>query len=260
MVSADRTRFLQILMNLGSNALKYNRPFGSVRFEVSAPNGDHVRVSVQDTGIGIPFDKQPAIFQPFQRAGQETGPIEGTGIGLVITKRLASLMHGDVDFESTPGVGSRFWVTLPAHAAHSPSSRPLPVELGAATSLQREGHRLVLYVEDNPANALFMQDLLGNFESIDLLVAPNAEAGVEIAARRCPAVVIMDINLPGMSGLDALRELKTRRETRDIPVIALTAAASERDRQAGERAGFYRYLTKPVQVDELLSALEALIK
>ena len=141
----------------------------------------------------------------------------------------------------------------------SAAGRPLPLELDASTSLQRDGHRLVLYVEDNPANALFMQDLLGNFESIDLLVAPNAETGVEIAAHRRPAVVIMDINLPGMSGLDALRELKAKSETRDIPVIALTAAASDRDRQAGERAGFYRYLTKPIQVDELLAALEALI-
>jgi PAS domain S-box-containing protein len=259
MVSADRTRLVQIVMNLGSNAVKYNRAAGTVRFEVSVPDEHHVRISVQDTGIGIPADKQAVIFQPFQRAGQETGPIEGTGIGLVITKRLAKLMQGDVEFESTPGVGSRFWVTLPAHASSSDSSRPPPLGLSGDERLVRDGHRLVLYVEDNPANALFMQDLLSNFESIDLIVAPNAEAGVEIAARRHPAVVIMDINLPGMSGLDALRALKAKDETRSIPVIALTAAASERDRQAGERAGFYRYLTKPIQVDELIAALEALI-
>jgi CheY-like chemotaxis protein len=179
---------------------------------------------------------------------------------LVITKRLATLMHGDVEFESKPGAGSRFWVTLPVHAAPSPTSRSLRAALAAEERLVRDGHRLVLYVEDNPANAIFMQDLLSNFESIDLLVAPSAEIGVEIAARRHPAVVIMDINLPGMSGLDALRALRAKEETRDIPVIALTAAASERDRQAGERAGFYRYLTKPVQVDELIAALEALIE
>ncbi|HTV17325.1 MAG TPA: ATP-binding protein [Polyangiaceae bacterium] len=260
MVSADRTRFVQIVMNLGSNAVKYNRAFGMVRFDVSVPDAERVRISVQDTGIGIPLDKQATIFQPFQRAGQETGPIEGTGIGLVITKRLASLMHGDVEFESKPGVGSRFWVTLPTHTEHSPSSRTLPRGLDADDRLVREGHRLVLYVEDNPANALFMQDLLSTFDSIDLLVAPNAEAGVEIAERRRPAVVIMDINLPGMNGLDALRALRAKEQTRDIPVIALTAAASERDRQAGERAGFYRYLTKPIQVDELLAALETLIE
>jgi PAS domain S-box-containing protein len=259
LVSADRTRFLQILMNLGSNAVKYNRPSGSVRFEVSAPDPGSIRVTVQDSGIGIPRDKQPSIFQPFQRAGQETGPIEGTGIGLVITKRLAELMRGDVDFESEPGVGSRFWVTLPAHEARAPSSHPGALVLDSGERLVREGQRLVLYVEDNPANALFMKDLLENFESIDLLVAPTAEAGVEIALRRQPSVVIMDINLPGMSGLGALRALKAADETRHIPVIALTAAASERDRQQGERAGFYRYLTKPIKVDELLVALEALI-
>jgi PAS domain S-box-containing protein len=260
MVSADRTRFVQIVMNLGSNAVKYNRAFGTVRFDVSIPDAHRVRISVQDTGIGIPLDKQATIFQPFQRAGQETGPIEGTGIGLVITKRLATLMHGDVEFESEPGVGSRFWVTLPVHAAHSPSNRPPTAALDGEQRLVRDGHRLVLYVEDNPANALFMQDLLSSFESIDLLVAPNAEAGVELAGRRLPAAVIMDINLPGMSGLDALRALKTKEETRNIPVIALTAAASQRDREAGELAGFYRYLTKPIQVDELLAALEALIE
>ena len=260
MVSADRTRLVQIVMNLGANAVKYNRAFGTVRFEVSAPDAAHVRISVQDTGVGIPLDKQAAIFQPFQRAGQETGPIEGTGIGLVITKRLAALMHGDVNFESTPGVGSRFWVTLPVHLDSAPCSRALVPGLGDVGRLVRDGHRLVLYVEDNPANALFMQDLLGSFESIDLLVAPNAEAGVDIATRRRPAVVIMDINLPGMSGLDALRALKADEATRDIPVIALTAAASDRDREAGVRAGFYRYLTKPVQVDELIRALEALIQ
>jgi CheY-like chemotaxis protein len=239
--------------------VKYNRPFGTVRFEVSAPDATHVCVHVVDSGIGIPLDKQASIFQPFQRAGQETGPIEGTGIGLVITKRLAALMQGDVEFESKPGVGSRFWVTLPVHAVGSVANRSECLELSGTDRLVREGHRLVLYVEDNPANASFMEDLLSNFESIDLIVAPTAEAGVEIATRRRPEVVIMDINLPGMSGLGALRALKANEQTREIPVIALTAAASERDRQAGERAGFYRYLTKPIQVDVLLEALEALI-
>jgi CheY-like chemotaxis protein len=118
--------------------------------------------------------------------------------------------------------------------------------------------RLVLYVEDNPANVLFMQDLLGSFDNIELVTAPTAEFGVEIARARRPAVIVMDINLPGMSGLDALNALRTFPETREIPVIALTAAASARDRQRGEDAGFYRYLTKPVQVDEFEAALETL--
>jgi PAS domain S-box-containing protein len=260
LVSADRTRFIQIVMNLASNAVKYNRPRGTVTFEVSAPDAESVKILLQDTGIGIPLDKQASIFQPFQRAGQETGPIEGTGIGLVITKRLAQLMHGDIEFDSQPGVGSRFWVTLPAHAARAPSSQSDPLALTQADQLVRDGQRLVLYVEDNPANVLFMKDLLSNFDSIDLVVASTAEEGLLIALREQPAVIIMDINLPGMSGLDALRVLKASRETQHLPVIALTAAASERDRHLGERAGFYRYLTKPIKVDELITALEALIE
>jgi PAS domain S-box-containing protein len=259
LVSADRTRFIQIVMNLASNAVKYNRPLGTVTFEVTTPDPEHVQILLQDTGIGIPLDKQASIFQPFQRAGQETGPIEGTGIGLVITKRLTQLMHGDVEFHSEPGVGSKFWVTLPVHAAQATSSDCIPLDLANGDELVRSGRRLVLYVEDNPANVLFMQDLLSDFDSIDLVVASSAEAGLRIALEKQPAIIIMDINLPGMNGFDALRALKASRETQHLPVIALTAAASERDRQLGERAGFYRYLTKPIKVDELLKALEALI-
>ena len=121
------------------------------------------------------------------------------------------------------------------------------------------GRRLVLYVEDNPANVTFMRDLVSTFENIELLTAPTAEMGVELARERRPEVIIMDINLPGMSGLDALHALRAASETREIPVIALTAAASERDKQRGKQAGFYRYLTKPVNVDEFVSALEGLL-
>lgn len=260
MVSADRTRFVQILMNFGSNAIKYNREKGNVSFAVSTPSAGVVRIAVRDTGMGIPADKQDKLFQPFQRAGQETGPIEGTGIGLVITKKLALLMRGDVGFESASGDGSTFWVDLPVHesGAHV-TPAVLPVERGSESRLAPEGRRVVLYVEDNPANVAFMKDLLGSFEGLDLLTAPTAEMGVEIARVRRPEVVIMDINLPGMSGVAALRILRADEDTKAIPVIALTAAASERDKQRGIQEGFYRYLTKPVKVDELLSALESLL-
>ena len=119
--------------------------------------------------------------------------------------------------------------------------------------------RRVLYVEDNPANVLLMQDLMSAFESIELVAASTAETGIELAIHRRPHLIIMDINLPGMSGLDALRALRARAETQDIPVIALSAAASTRDRERGERAGFHRYLTKPVRVDELLPVLEEVL-
>jgi CheY-like chemotaxis protein len=259
MVSVDRTRFAQILMNFGSNAIKYNRPSGKVTFTVSIPRADQLRVTVRDTGMGIPAEKQDKLFQPFQRAGQETGPIEGTGIGLVITKRLAELMHGGVGFRSVSGEGSEFWVDVPVHELRPRSSAPAAARPRPSERLVGEGRRLVLYVEDNPANVTFMKDLVGTFDHIDLLTAPTAEMGVELARGRQPEVIIMDINLPGMSGLDALHALRGFPETREIPVIALTAAASDRDKQRGRRAGFYRYITKPVRVDELLDALESLL-
>jgi PAS domain S-box-containing protein len=259
-VLADRTRFTQILMNFGSNAIKYNRPHGKARFVASRLDGSRIRVTVEDTGIGIPKDKQDKLFQPFQRAGQETGPIEGTGIGLVITRRLAALMDGDVGFRSTPGEGSAFWIDVPAMALHA-LPRVDAVLLSAATSPRpRTGvTRRVLYVEDNPANVTFMRDLMDSFEDVELTTAGTAEQSIDLARSLHPDAIIMDINLPGMSGLDALRLLRRVPETRDIPVIALTAAASERDRTAGLQAGFFAYLTKPVRVDELISALEVVL-
>ncbi len=259
MIAADRTRFAQILMNFGSNAIKYNRPDGRVMFTVLTSAEEYVRVAVRDTGMGIPSDKQAKLFQPFQRAGQETGPIEGTGIGLVITKRLAELMEGDVGFRSAQGEGSEFWVDLPVHESQTRSTPPPSFRVAEQRALVARGRGLILYVEDNPANVRFMKDLVGAFENVELLTAPTAEAGIELARARRPEVVVMDINLPGLSGREALRALRDAPETKEIPVIALTAAASERDRQQGLKEGFYRYLTKPVKVDEFVTALEGVL-
>jgi PAS domain S-box-containing protein len=259
---ADRTRVAQVLMNLGSNAVKYNRPQGEVVFRCAVLPTGQLRIAVRDTGVGIPLDKQSKLFQPFQRAGQETGPIEGTGIGLVISRRLAVLMAGDVGFHSVPGEGSSFWVELPTEGAAGvePAAGPERAHKGQL-SRSDAGARLVLYVEDNPANVSFMRDLMSSsFDGVELVCATSAEAGIELARARQPAAIIMDINLPGMSGFDALHLLRGDAATRAIPVIALTAAASERDRQLGLQAGFFRYLTKPVRVDELMEAMEQVLQ
>ncbi len=254
-IEADRGRYVQILLNLGSNGIKYNRHGGSVTFTMSSgPVG--VRVAVTDTGIGIAPEHQSQIFQPFFRAGQETGPIEGTGIGLAISRRLAEMMGGAVGFRSAYGVGSEFWVDIPAHAAAAlppaQSRGPVPEAPRPPPALRA----LVLYVEDHPPNVALMADVVSNIEGVELVTAATAEDGIEIARRRKPDVIVMDLNLPRMNGVEALQLLRGWEETKHIPVIALTAAASAADRERGRKAGFQEYLVKPVRIEDLESALE----
>ncbi|MDX2086482.1 MAG: PAS domain S-box protein [Kofleriaceae bacterium] len=259
-VRADRTRLAQILMNFGSNAIKYGKRGGRVELRVER-HPTSVRVSVVDDGIGIPAAQQARLFEPFQRAGQEAGPIEGTGIGLTISKRLAELMRGGVGFTSTEGAGSEFWIDVPldteaSEPAVAPSTRPAAVPAPSPTGPAQ----LVVYVEDNPSNIAFMQDLLADLPNIELVTAPTAEIGLALIRARLPRLVLMDINLPGMSGFDAVGQLRAWPETRNLPVIGLSAAALMKDRDRARNAGFDRYLTKPVNLDELLDALGELLK
>ena len=258
-VTADRTRTSQILMNYGSNAIKYGRPGGELTFRVE-PKRAAVRVTVIDNGIGIPDAKRHKIFEPFQRAGQEAGPIEGTGIGLSISKRLAELMAGTVGFSSKDGAGSEFWVEIPVDRTISMQPVPdQPSHRGPSSLATGAARHIVIYIEDNPSNIAFMRDLMTDLPSVELVTAPTAEIGIELVRSRLPKVVIMDINLPGMSGFDAVNHLRAWSETRDIPVIGLSAAALAKDTLRAQDAGFDRYLTKPVKVTELTRALEDLL-
>ena len=256
-VKADRTRMKQVFINLLSNAIKYNRAGGTVEVTCESLTGDRVRVSFRDTGLGLTALQVAQLFQPFNRLGQEAGSEEGTGIGLVVSKRLMELMGGAIGVQSIESVGSVFWVELNAAAApllsgedHEPrKTLRSPLAHGA-------GVRKLLYVEDNPANLMLVEKLLARRADIALLSATNGISGVEMARSARPDVILMDINLPGISGLEALHALMADPGTSSIPVIALSANAMPHDIQRGLKSGFFRYLTKPIKIGELMDALD----
>jgi signal transduction histidine kinase/ActR/RegA family two-component response regulator/post-segregation antitoxin (ccd killing protein) len=255
-VSADRTRLKQIIINLVSNAIKYNKVQGAVVVDCAAHSPDRVRINVTDTGAGLPPAKLAQLFQPFNRLGQEAGSVAGTGIGLVVSKRLVELMHGAIGVESTLGLGSVFWcelnaTTVPQLAVESSGSAdgvPRPASADAPK-------RTLLYVEDNPANMELVQDLIARFPDMGLVTAVNGTLGILTARATQPQVILMDINLPGISGLEALQILREDPATAHIPVIALSANAMPRDIAKGLEAGFFRYLTKPIQIKEFMHTL-----
>jgi len=256
-VKADRTRFKQVIVNLLSNAIKYNRVGGSVDVWCQARSGDRVRISCQDTGEGLAPDKLSQLFQPFNRLGQEAGVVEGTGIGLVVSKQLVALMGGAIGAESTVGVGSVFWVELDAsHAIETTTSGQVPAAAAPADANNAAPLRTVLCVEDNPANLMLVSRLLARRPDLRLITAKDGRSGVELAQSVLPEVILMDINLPGISGVMALQLLAGDPATAHIPVVAVSANAMPRDIERGLEAGFFRYLTKPIKVDEFMATLD----
>jgi len=256
-VLADRTRVKQILINLLSNAIKYNRVGGTVVVECTATSPERVHISVKDTGPGLSPEKLAQLFQPFNRLGQEARGEEGTGIGLVMTKRLVELMGGVIGVESAVGVGSVFWVEL--IRAGEPQLAVGATEAAALTPARVQNDaalRSLLYVEDNPANLKLVEQLIARRPNMHLLTAGDAMLGIELARKHQPEVILMDINLPGMSGIGALRILREDPLTRHIPVLAISANAMPHDIYKGLQAGFFRYLTKPIKVIEFMEAVD----
>ena len=260
-VSADRTRLKQIVINLLSNAIKYNKEQGTVVVDCTTSTPGFTRISVKDTGAGLSPEKLAQLFQPFNRLGQEAGGVAGTGIGLVVTKRLAELMGGVLGVESTAGEGSVFWCELISCAAPE-----LVVESGEAATVDRPPvpagarPRTLLYVEDNPANMKLVEQLIARRPDMRLLTAVNGTLGIEVARTTQPTVILMDINLPGISGVEALKVLRIDPATAHIPVVALSANAMPRDIEMGLDAGFFRYLTKPIKIKEFMDTLNTALE
>jgi PAS domain S-box-containing protein len=256
-VLADRTRVKQILINLLSNAIKYNVKQGLVEVKCAESAPGRIRISIRDTGAGLGPEQLAQLFQPFNRLGQEAGGEEGTGIGLVVAKRLAELMEGEIGVQSSVGMGSVFWFEL---ASVAPPQLAMDGGEASAAADAREprGSRLhtLLYVEDNPANLMLVEQIIERHPDIRLLTAVNGSSGIEIARASRPDVILMDINLPGISGFEALAILRAHPDTAHIPVIAISANAMPLDIERGLKEGFFRYITKPIKVSEFMQALD----
>ncbi len=259
-VAADRTRLKQVLINLLSNAIKYNKTGGTVVVDRAGSTAERIRLNVRDTGAGLPPEKLAQLFQPFNRLGQEHGAEQGTGIGLVMSKRLVELMGGVLEVESTVGVGSVFSWELDAAAAPELDAKPGEPEPAAVARAQAQPGaplRTLLYVEDNPANLKLVEQLIARRPTLRLLTAVDGNQGIQLARAHQPDVILMDINLPGISGIEALKILRDDPATARIPVVALSANAMPRDIEKGLAAGFVSYLTKPIKVNEFMKALDA---
>ena len=257
-VNADRTRVKQVLINLLFNAIKYNSPGGTVIVEYSLSRPDWIRICVRDTGEGLAPEQLGQLFQPFNRLGKGAGAEEGTGIGLVVAKRLVELMGGTIGAESIVGTGSVFWIELSLIAAPQIAA-PEAEFAGLVRPQVPDGTplRTLLYVEDNPANLELVEQLMLRRPELRLLGAADGNLGIEFARACQPEVILMDINLPGISGLEAMKILRADPATAHIPIIALSANAVPHDIEKALAAGFFTYLTKPIRVNQFMDALDA---
>jgi PAS domain S-box-containing protein len=255
-VHADRQRFTQVTLNLLSNATKYNRPGGEVRIYCETPNEGVVRLVIADTGIGISPDQRRDLFTPFARLGAEQTGIEGTGLGLTHSKRLVEAMHGQIGAESEPGVGSTFWVDLPA--TDGPTSRRSAEPSPRSTTGETSGapSRTVLFIEDNLANVRLMQEIVDQRDDLEFAVAMRGGAGLELARELQPSLILLDLHLPDMDGQEVLRRLRAEPATMTIPVVIISADATASQIETLLGQGAADYITKPFSIERFLAVID----
>jgi CheY-like chemotaxis protein len=258
-VHADQTKLKQVLINLLSNAIKYNKENSDVKLWCSESTLGRIRITIKDNGIGIPMQKMEQLFQPFNRLGHEVGTKEGAGIGLAVSKKLVEMMGGTIGLESTVGVGSEFWIELDREVISKTSAlvgfpdEVIPQQKNDAASYT------LLYVEDNPASLLLVEHIIGDYPHISMLSALDGTQAIAIAQEKLPDIILMDINLPDITGVETMALLREDPATKHIPIIALSANAMPRDINEGLEAGFLIYITKPFKNNELMEVLDAAI-
>jgi len=256
-VFADPTRLKQALLNLVTNAVKYNREGGKVSLEGESVEGNRVRIHVIDNGSGIEESHHHSIFEPFERLGAERSGIEGTGIGLTITKKLVVMIDGTISIKSRPGEGSCFTIELPAGNISGE-----PIEEGRLSANDKSNSKepeqcsqSILYIEDNKSSLKLVKNCIEDYSDFKFLSSPTAQGGMKIARENQPSLILMDINLPDIDGLTAFRKLQGWQETQSIPVVAISAGARDQDIKNALDMGFKDYLIKPVDLNDLMDAI-----
>lgn len=260
-IRADYSSFKRALLNILSNAIKYNRDKGKVTLDCRATVHGMLHISITDTGLGIQETMFDRLFTPFDRLLAEHSKIEGTGIGLSITKQLIERMDGKIGVNSKIGKGTTFWIELPIE--EEKLSNQAPIELESAkniTNLLPTISGTVLYVEDNPTNMLLMKTVIKHIEGLSFIPAETGELGIKLANTDAPDLIILDINLPTIDGFEVLKELQSSQKTRDIPVIALSANVMKEDVEKGIKAGFTHYLSKPIKMNEIAKTIHDILK
>jgi PAS domain S-box-containing protein len=254
-VLADRQRLQQVLLNLLSNAVKYNRPNGQVHVSCGDVPAGRIQISVTDTGAGMTADQLARLFTPFDRLGAEASRVEGTGLGLTLSKHLVDLMGGRIAVESRLGGGTTFSVQLPA-AGEPAAMAPLPSEPSLTQDVAASAPLRVLYVEDNPTNLKLVQLIVGLRPGVELLSAERGRTGLDLARAHLPDLILLDQHLPDMAGDEVLRCLLADPRTRDLPVVILSADAGPGQIRRLLDAGARAYLTKPFDVSKLLALID----
>lgn len=257
-VEGDALRLRQVALNLISNAIKYNKPAGRVTVAFETPQaGNQVRLGIRDEGMGIPEEKRSELFKPFCRFDEDANQIEGTGIGLTISRQLIELMHGAIGYESLVGKGSYFYIDIPvAHDSPRPGGA-VGESIPAVATMQ--SHKKALYIEDITANMELVKKILKTRADVELIWADNAVTGIELAKLHRPDLILMDIHLPGRDGLTAFKKLREDAATKDIPVIAVTADAMSGDLKRAMDMGFKAYVTKPIHIPTFLKIINEVL-
>ncbi|MDH5716581.1 MAG: PAS domain S-box protein [Spirochaetia bacterium] len=259
-INADPIRFRQILLNLLSNAVKYNVEGGSLSLSCVLPNKNRIRFTVSDTGKGIPDNKQNGLFRPFYRVDSNINEVEGSGIGLSISKKLTELMGGKIGFSSEVNKGSQFWVEFPIVKREDKAPNSITNVETSSSSQSSSAQKKVIYIEDNPGNLYLMQQIFYHINSATMLSAHNAEIGLALIEKEKPDLILMDINLPGISGIQAIKKLRESENHKNIPVVAVSANAMKSDIENVMKAGFNGYVTKPFNIDEIIKVLSSTLK